>query len=663
MPACRSTASTVPSPAFAACALLAAALPLGGCEIIFPDACPDLDEVCPDLRCDDYKQNRDGCSICECEEGDAQPTVCWDDADCGGGERCDAVTFCEPPPGCDGDGPCPDACYGRCVSAPTACASDVDCPAGQICATFDNARVPAPAEGLVAPAPGVCIDASCGSAGVALPPCPPGTEVVFDPAVDPCGATCVPVDACRSLLPEQCAAAPGCVVVEEPCACGPDAPCDCAFTERCVPVDDCARLAPEECQASPHCQLVSLDATGGAGGGSGGSGGEADPAPGGPCVPEDPACGGAAPPPSDLVCAPLPSDGTCLSDIDCASGEVCELTTVCGSGCEVGPDGEQRCFDECWTERGLCVPSAASCYDLDSSACLADPRCEVVDESVPCTCEPASPDCNCTVAVSCRPRGGACAGDGDCLAGQRCEIVESCPACDPSSGSDINCLAPCFAEGRCVDGAPPPPACQVDGDCGEGSACVAITVCETCPAEPPPGSGGVAPPPPCDAACRNEGVCVVVDRTCLGDDECLVGEQCDFTAIQCITTPCPGLCRPTPPTLCQDDTRCARDERCATELDVCHANPDDPTGGCWSICVPLAGASGYCLDATSCAPDESCRFHADVCLDDPASDLAVCSGWCIGACAEVETLAHDPATGACVTFPDSCIPPGWVNGC
>ena len=82
MPACRSTASTVPSPAFAACALLAAALPLGGCEIIFPDACPDLDEVCPDLRCDDYKQNRDGCSICECEEGDAQPTVCWDDADC-----------------------------------------------------------------------------------------------------------------------------------------------------------------------------------------------------------------------------------------------------------------------------------------------------------------------------------------------------------------------------------------------------------------------------------------------------------------------------------------------------------------------------------------------------------------------------------------------------
>lgn len=634
-------------------------LPLSACELVFPDVCPDLDEVCSDLRCDDYKQNRDGCSVCECEEGETEPTVCWDDGDCGEGARCDAVHFCEPAPGCDGEGPCPDACYGRCVATPSTCASDADCPAGQICATFDNARPAAPEEGLVAPPQGVCIDATCGSADMALPTCPPGTEIVFDPAIDPCGPTCVAIDPCRSLLPEQCAATPGCTLVEEPCACGPNEPCDCAFLERCAAVDDCARLTVDECQASPHCILVP------AGSGGESSGGSSDPAPGVPCIPEDPTCGGGggAPPPSDLVCVPRSADGSCLSDFDCPPGEVCELSTVCATGCEITPDGQEKCFDECWTEAGVCVSSAASCFDLDPASCLADPRCEQVNETLPCECDPASPDCGCAVSVSCRPREGACVADSDCLQGQRCEIVESCPACDPSTGSDLNCVAPCFASGRCVDGAPPPDACQADTDCAAGEACVRVTVCETCPSAPPPGEGDIAPPPPCDPICRDESVCAPVERTCLSDTECLAGEQCDFTAIQCITTPCPGLCRPQPPTLCLDDTHCARDQRCATELDLCAQNPDDPTGACWSVCVDAAGAGGLCFDDNGCAAGETCRFHADVCLDDPTSDLPVCSGWCAGACLEAETAAHDPATGACVTFPDSCIPPGWVIGC
>ncbi len=648
--------------------LVAALAALPGCNI-FVDAaqCPSLDDVCPDLQCDDYKQDRDGCSICECTTPEV--TVCWDSSECGAGQRCDSVDFCEPAPNCEGDGPCPDACYGRCVDAPASCTSDADCAAGQACALIDNGgdanQRPAPppdqngdaAPQLPAPA-GVCVDANCAGAGVALPECPPGTEVGLAPSGDPCALGCVPVDGCRGLAPDQCQLSPGCQLIDDP-----------AGNTLCGAVDDCSVLGPDSCESNPNCILKSVDGTN-----AGASGGGSDGAPA-PCDAADPNCTGtdpAPPPPPDLVCVPRSSDGgDCFSDADCFAGEVCSLTTVCGSGCEVNADGSQTCFDQCWTESGVCGPSDQSCGALTPDQCSADPRCTLVDggtSSTPCGCDPSTPNgCDCAQPAPqpvCVPASPSCTADADCLDGQHCELVESCPACDPS-GNDLNCAAPCFVEGTCVDGAPPPAECNSDADCGPGGACVAVSVCGTCAEPPAPGGdgSGVAPPP-CDPDCRPDNVCVQVEPTCFADADCSPDEFCDFSLLACgpgaLVAQCPGLCAPlAPPATCQADGDCPAGQRCAVELDG-------------PVCVDDTGASGtFCLDDSACASADgtvargSCRFDPDVCLDDPNSDLAVCSGWCAAQCADVVTAAMDPVSGQCVVFQDSCIPPGWVvtNGC
>ncbi|MBI1947667.1 MAG: hypothetical protein HYS27_18410 [Deltaproteobacteria bacterium] len=636
--------------------------------------CPDLDELCPDVQCDDYVQNRDGCSICECVE-DQEPVLCFSDGECAAGQRCDTANYCEAAPGCAAGTECDAVCYGRCVDAPTSCSTDADCPDGQLCAFFDNAR---PAEeapsgdadsgGGAAPvAPsGVCISASCGQADVALPTCPPGTEPSFEVGVDGCPyPVCVVVDYCRDLFPDQCLATPGCTLVEEPCACDPatGACDDCVSQARCVADNDCYSLGVDACLQNPNCELVA----------SGGTGGEGvrcevcDAA--GNCQPCDATDPAPPPPTNEVVCVPRVSDGTCLSDVDCGAGEVCQPSVVCGSGCEPSPDGGgDVCYEECWNERGWCVPSATSCYQLPPELCANDPRCELTESAgMPCDCLPEDPNCGCEAPMVpvCVPRAGLCQVDGDCLQGQHCAWVESCPPCDPSSG--FGCAAPCYAEGRCVDGPPPPLACSIDADCPSGQACIEVSVCEVCPGqpEPPPGTDP-APPAPCDAACYVENVCAWAGGSCYSDQECGFGSFCDFTQCDGASNlvACPGTCVPVGPSgLCQTDDQCAPGERCAIELDVCLQNPDDATGGCWSQCVPADPAPGaLCLADGDCGVTGTCRFHPDVCLDDPSSAALVCSGWCVEECLTVETRALDPATQRCVTFADSCVPPGFIAG-
>ena len=647
------------------------ALLLGAAQCPFGvNPCPDLDEVCPDLQCDDYVQNRDGCSICECVE-DTQPVACFSDFECSAGQRCDTANYCEPSPGCPAGEQCDAVCYGRCVDAPVACSADADCPEGQLCAYFDNAR---PAEdsagggaGAAPIAPsGVCVSQGCAEADVALPTCPPGTEPSYQLGADGCPyPVCITVDNCRELVPEQCLSTPGCTLVEEPCACdaASGACSDCTSVQRCVTDGDCYSLGVDECLMNPNCELV------GGGGTSGGDAGvrcEVCDASGNctPCDGEQPA---PPPPPSDAVCVPRGGDGTCLTDVDCAAGEICQPSVVCGSGCQTTPDGNV-CYDDCWNERGQCVPSGSSCFELPPELCLNDPRCELAEGGgMPCDCMPDDPSCGCQAPASqmCVPRATACAADLDCADGQHCEQVTTCPPCDPSGG--LGCAAPCYVEGRCVDGAPPPLRCQLDVDCPAGQACIEVSICETCPAQPEPAPGtDPAPPAPCDPLCYVEGVCANVGASCWADSDCAGNELCDFS--QCDGTTnlvaCPGTCVATGvPSLCQNDQQCAAGERCATELDVCLQNPDDPTGGCWSQCVALPVEQGaLCLGDGDCGATATCRFHPDVCLDDPNLDALVCSGWCVEECLAVETPALDPLSQRCVTFADSCIPPGWIAG-
>jgi Cys-rich repeat protein len=220
-------------------------------------------------------------------------------------------------------------------------------------------------------------------------------------------------------------------------------------------------------------------------------------------------------------------------------------------------------------------------------------------------------------------------------------------------------------EGTCVDGAPPPSSCNSDADCGTGAACVDVTVCGTCPDGSGSGGGGSggggngdqpAPPPPtCDSSCVDEPLCVQTQPVCFDDSQCGAGDFCDFNQLPCndpgsgVAAHCPGVCEPlAAPTVCRVDADCGSGQRCATEL----AAP---------VCVDDSQNSGaFCLEDSECgAANESCRFDADVCLQDPNNSTPVCSGWCVGICADHTTPARDPATGQCVVFADSCIPPGW----
>lgn len=611
----------------------AAALVSASCTATLDRACPDLGAVCPEVACVQHRVDDDGCATCACDD-DMAPAICWDRSDCAEGARCDIVNFCERAPGCDEDGPCPNACYGRCVAAPAACDNDESCPPGERCALFETAR-PEGASGAQPTQPAVCISSACSST-VTLPPCPPGSEPVFDPVVDPCRATCVAADPCRRLLPERCVTNPACTLVEEPCACtGPECGA-CTSTARCVAADDCGRRAPDDCLAHPNCVLKTV----------GHPDGEAP-----ECAPGDPACDPPPPPPPDArVCVPRSIDGSCVVDAECRVGEVCKLSTTCAAGCEPdGNDGES-CFQECWTERGLCVPSDDSCSYLDAASCAQDPRCAVRDPGAgTCACGDAGIPCGCPDATpACEPTESKCTTDLDCPTGQSCFITEECAQCDPSTGQDVGCIAPCFLEGRCVVGPAPPPPCAEDAECGAGYHCVDVSICETCDGTTDANADNDQTVALCDTSCRSAAVCKPV-RQCEGDAQCPAGTTCDLAS---------GLCLTEPPenTLCQGDGDCKATLRCATELELCLQHPDEP--GCWSKCVDRR--TGYCMEDAECDADESCVFSAEVCLDDPSNDEPVCSGWCGRVCLEAVTPGRDLVTGACVEFPNSCLPPGWV---
>ncbi len=123
---------------------------------------------------------------------------------------------------------------------------------------------------------------------------------------------------------------------------------------------------------------------------------------------------------------------------------------------------------------------------------------------------------------------------------------------------------------------------------------------------------------------------------------CLINEDCGAHEPPQRCSVAPTICEP--PLACTDDD----------DSTVCGA-------ACFGRCVDITGDSGFCVTESDCGTG-SCRFDGRFCLiDDARPD--VCSGWCVDGCAEVETIARDPRTGQCFDFNDSCLPPGFIEGC
>jgi hypothetical protein len=683
-------------------------LGLAGCDgIVLPpeEGCPNLTELCPDLVCaTGHETDAEGCLICQCKDDEPEPTVCWEDSECGDGQRCDSVNFCETPPGCTDDQPCPAVCYGRCVDDAVGCTSDADCGEGQACrygqAVNSPEARPSDEQGDAAmpcepgtdcdppQETGVCVPVECAGDRMAYPACPPGTEPVIDFTTDPCGnVQCIPVDDCRALSPDQCELVEGCHLEEYgsggcgDCGAGMDCLCEPVTEVICVPDQtDCYNLDEEACLQNPECvpEYYISDCA-------------APP----PDCESDPSCLWECDPAQGFVCLPRDTDPSCFSDFDCAPGERCSYETECYDVCTSSPNGESYCYTECYGNTGVCIPDETSCYDLPLDLCEQDPRCMIegsngeTPDAAPCFCDPATGEgCdNCGGGSLCVPRPTPiCYSDADCGYGQVCALESYCPPC---ADGDFACGMPCFVEGVCVDVGPG--SCSDGSACPPGHTCESVVVCSACGST---GSdeNGLMPPEDCAEICWEEVTCVPVQTNdyCYSNQDCAEGTQCNMDV--CMSDPncpncdvCVGVCEPVPgevcfidadcgtgicntwdycevpggtppngliacmgrceelpppPSACLADGDCAQGERCATELDICYC-PDN-------VCTMEAPCYSMCVPAdpteVQCFIDEDCGADAK-CLD----------GICTfnGECAQVITAAIGP-DGQCFEFPTPC---------
>lgn len=355
-------------------------------------------------------------------------------------------------------------------------------------------------------------------------------------------------------------------------------------------------------------------------------------------------CSVAAPCGPGLVCAPLPGDTGvcqepttgCWSNADCEAGFTCQGVTLCPCTADCAePDAP-----------GACVPDA-----IPEGCCATDEDCDMGTDSA-WTC--AGPSDGAGVYGTCVPYYGpaACWDDGDCPSGTTCDGATYC-ACGQLCGQ-IEKPGACvvknqlLCDGWCEDplmtcvGDTPPPAMDpspgrcmmtpIPGRCWEDDGCEGDQVCV--------GAKWCAP----GAFCLQwdlPGWCL--EPATAG---CWTAEDCDPQGTLCVgaavaqdpENPTPqttGVCCPTPPGGCWQDSHCPKGETCVgASLPLPDACAD-----------PLSGAeAGTCIP-TSTWPEE-------LCLSDADCATGVCYGeWTC------------PAGGRCIDgpYPGLCLSPG--DGC
>jgi hypothetical protein len=240
---------------------------------------------------------------------------------------------------------------------------------------------------------------------------------------------------------------------------------------------------------------------------------------------------------------PLGAQPTCLSDLQCADGDLC--------------NGIERC------DGGTCLPPTAPLACDDGDACTDDScnpsaGCAHADVACPATCGPGDDGLRCSDGTACTTgdtcSGGACSGTPlGCDDGDPCTV----DACDTTLGCT-------YSE------QPDPPACLSNSQCGfaaDHTPCV--------------GDGD-----PCTQDGCLEGACQVgliqIQRQCADADRCNGDEYC---------SPVKG-CEPGPPPACDDGELCNGVESCA------------PASGCVAG-TPAPDGTG-CDDGQSCSDGDAC---------------------------------------------------------
>ena len=318
------------------------------------------------------------------------PEACAADDECDDGDPCNGAGTCGPqglclpglPPLCDDDDACTtDSCdpaLGGCVNMPIpgcsvipGCTTDTDCPFADSCLL------------------GVCVEGLCKAT-----PAPDGV------ACDD-GDTCTDNDVCS---------AGACVGDRRILMCDDGDPCT---TDSCAPEDGCQHVPipgcnfPDPCAADDDCD-------------------DGDPCQLALCV--------------EGVCEVVPThDG-----VECATGDLCMQGGVCVAGARVGTPLDCDDGDDCTTD--FCDPATGVCVSLPipscEPGCLTDEDCALGDMCMVgvclenlCEAAPAPDGMACDDGDVCTTN-DLCL-DGECVGSPRdCDDANDCTidVCDPAVG-------------------------------------------------------------------------------------------------------------------------------------------------------------------------------------------------------------------------------------
>jgi hypothetical protein len=365
------------------------------------------------------------------------------------------------------------------------------------------------------------------------------------------------------------------------------------------------------------------------------------------------------------ACVPR-TEGTCLSDADCAGGQRCvaqktatDLIFTCGSGNSGGGETGATCTTDTDCAQNLCdsgtcvgpCQSTGDCSAADNFACetrnvdLGNGNSDSASICTPPT--PCAEDDDCRVGEVCYVNSNGGVVDTFCREpnngggelGQVCTDDTACAnnLCGDTRFRDV-CLVPCADTSDCtengfvcgtvdVDGtsvsacvADTSTACTSDDDCGTGTNCAII--------ENVAGDG-------LEAVCVPSTGGSPTGVMCTADSDC--------SSLVCLNDRCAAPC--------DDSNQCANNQICNTntvaknslsgDFDVCETLPvtvcsstDDCTDGvrvCGLIQSQAGTADAYCTFpndppaaqlGTSCARDNDCREN--VCLQVSDECSVVC---------------------------------------